>query len=158
MEDQEPNGLNKSAHTPCNTLSIIPLSLGEAVRISGLDKWLKKHHRASLPWNGQLCNSSTHNYVENSQGLSPNNPKGKQLRRYFLNGPTMPMILETCLTKPRTLCDPVVTLFRGDRTFLVSASFFLAGRNPTSHLLDKCFTSLVMWEKNRSSCIYHLFI
>lgn len=49
--------------------------------------------------------------------------------------------------------DPFVTLFRGDRTFLVSASSFLAGRNPMSHLLDKCFTSLVIWEKNRS-CIY----
>ena len=43
--------------------------------------------------------------VENSTGLSPNNQKQSgTIRRYFLDGPTMPMTLETHLRSPGALC------------------------------------------------------
>ena len=43
--------------------------------------------------------------VENSTGLSPNNQKQSgTIRRYFLDGSTMPMTLETHLRSPGALC------------------------------------------------------
>lgn len=123
------------------------LSLGEALRVSGLYKRLKKHQRAPLPWNGQLLHSSSHNFTANSQGLPPNNPKDNQDNSWDTSLMDLPCPWPWRFALPgQGSSELFVTSLRRDRTLLVSASFFLMGGNPMSHLLDNCLPLLVIWE------------
>lgn len=123
------------------------LSLGEAVRVSGLYKWLKKHQRAPLPWNGQLPHSSPHNFTANSQGLPPNNPKDNQDNSWDTSLIDLPCPWPWRLALPgQGPSELLVTSLRRDRTLLASASPFLMGENPVSYLLDNCSPWLVIWK------------